>query len=193
MIAFSRSATHTKQCPAAKVYPVFPPIRHSPDHKSENEGIGVNRLSPKKSLQTLYTAYIKVAIQLHRSLAVTGQQTGIQKIFYYLNLEQRVSRTHLLERSYARGTRYGFDRARWRGLWRVQIQEYLISPVQNIQVLLRYGSYLKRSPSVMMEQVKGAMAREIRPFLDFKELMNSRIGRMVLFGFTYPRLSFIET
>src|SRR3989304_5095959 len=44
-------------------------------------------------------------------------------------------RQHLMERSYARGTRYGFDRARWRGLWRGQIQEYLISAVQNIQVL----------------------------------------------------------
>jgi phenylalanyl-tRNA synthetase beta subunit len=98
-----------------------------------------------------------------------------------------------MERSYARGTRYGFDRARWRGLWRVQIQEYLISAVQNIQVLLRYGSYLKRSPSVMMEQIKGVIARDIRSFLDFKELMSSKIGQMVLLGFIYPRLSFIET
>jgi len=42
-------------------------------------------------------------------------------------------RQHLMERSYARGTWYGFDRARWRGLWRVQIQEYLVSAVQNIK------------------------------------------------------------
>ena len=103
------------------------------------------------------------------------------------------TRQHLMERSFARGTRYGFDRARWRGLWRVQIQEYLISAVQNIQVLLRYGSYLKRSPSAMMEQIKGAVTREIRSFSDFKELMNSKIGQMVLFGLNYPRLSFIET
>lgn len=102
-------------------------------------------------------------------------------------------RQHLMERSFARGTRYGFDRARWRELWRVQIQEYLVSAVQNIQVLLRYGSYLKRSPSVMMEQIKGAIAGEIRSFLDLKELMNSQIGQMVLFGYIYPRLSFIET
>jgi transposase len=102
-------------------------------------------------------------------------------------------RQHLMERSYARGARHGFDRARWRGLWRVQIQEYLISAVQNIEVLLRYGSYLKRCPSVMMEQTKGPMTREIRSFSDPKELMNSKIGQMVLFGFIYPRLSFIET
>jgi phenylalanyl-tRNA synthetase beta subunit len=97
-----------------------------------------------------------------------------------------------MERSYARGTWYGFDRARWRGLWRVQIQEYLVSAVQNIQVLLRYGSYLKTSPSVMMERIKGAMRRDIRSFLDFTELVKSKIGQRVLFGFIYPRLSFIE-
>jgi transposase len=101
-------------------------------------------------------------------------------------------RQHLMERSYARGTWYGFDRARWRGLWRVQIQEYLIAAIQNIRVLLRYGSYFKTSPSVMMERIKGAMRRDMRSFLDDTEPMNSKMERRVLFGFIYPRLSFIE-
>jgi len=101
-------------------------------------------------------------------------------------------RQHLMERSYARGTWYGFDRARWRGLWRVEIQEYLISAAQNIQVLLRYGSYIKTSPSVMMEQIEGAITRDIRSFLDSMKLGCSKIGRRVLFGFTYPRLSVIQ-
>jgi len=96
-------------------------------------------------------------------------------------------RQHLMERSYARGTWYGFDRARWRGLWRVQIQEYLIAAIQNIQVLLRYGTYMKRSPSVIMEQIKGTMVGEIRSFLDFKELMNSKMNQMGLLGLIYPR------
>jgi hypothetical protein len=100
-------------------------------------------------------------------------------------------RQHLMERSYARGTWYGFDRARWRGLWRVQIQEYLIATIQNIQVLLRYGSYLKRSPSLMMEQIKGAIRKDIRSFSDHMELMNSKMSRRVLFGLTFPQLSFI--
>jgi transposase len=83
-------------------------------------------------------------------------------------------RQHLMERSYARGTWYGFDRARWRGLWRVEIQEYLIAAIQNIQVLLRYGTYLKGSPSVMMEQIKGVILRVKRSFLDLKELGTSK-------------------
>lgn len=49
------------------------------------------------------------------------------------------TRMHLMERSFARAKRYGFKRARWRGLWRVRIQEYLIAAVQNIEALMRYG------------------------------------------------------
>jgi len=48
------------------------------------------------------------------------------------------TRQHLMERSFARSTRYGFKRARWRRLWRVQIQEYLTAAVQNMMTLLRH-------------------------------------------------------
>ena len=50
------------------------------------------------------------------------------------------TRQHLMERSYARSTRFGFDRARWRGLWKVCIQEYLICALQNIATLIRYAT-----------------------------------------------------
>ena len=42
-----------------------------------------------------------------------------------------------MERSFARGARYGMQHARWRRLWRVQIQEYLTASVQNLMVLLK--------------------------------------------------------
>src|SRR5207245_4976146 len=45
-------------------------------------------------------------------------------------------RRHFMERSFAYGTRFGLKRARWRGLWRVQIQDYLVAIVQNIQLLI---------------------------------------------------------
>ena len=48
-------------------------------------------------------------------------------------------RQYVMERSFARSTRFGFDRARWRGLWRVGIQEYLVSAIQNIETLIRYA------------------------------------------------------
>jgi transposase/uncharacterized protein (UPF0179 family) len=46
------------------------------------------------------------------------------------------TRQHLMERSFARAKRYGYKRARWRRLWRVQIQEYLTAGIQNMMVLL---------------------------------------------------------
>ena len=46
-------------------------------------------------------------------------------------------RQHLMERSFAHSTRYGYQQARWRRLWRVKIQEYLTSAIQNIMVLVR--------------------------------------------------------
>lgn len=46
-------------------------------------------------------------------------------------------RQHLMERSFARSYHYGYQRARWRRLWRVQIQEYLTASIQNIMVLVR--------------------------------------------------------
>lgn len=48
------------------------------------------------------------------------------------------TRQHLMERSFARSVPYGLKRARWRRLWRVQIQEYLTAAIQNIMVLVRY-------------------------------------------------------
>jgi hypothetical protein len=42
-----------------------------------------------------------------------------------------------MERSFAQATRYGFKRARWRRLWRVEIQEYLTAAIQNIKILVK--------------------------------------------------------
>jgi hypothetical protein len=46
------------------------------------------------------------------------------------------TRQHLSERSFAHSTRYGFKRARWRRLWRMEIQDFLIAAVQNIRILI---------------------------------------------------------
>ena len=73
------------------------------------------------------------------------------------------TRQHLMERSFARGTWYGFDRARWRRLWRVQIQEYLIAAIQNIEVLLRYGEQPKKSLSIKINQLRGVIKGVTHP------------------------------
>lgn len=75
------------------------------------------------------------------------------------------TRQHLMERSFARAERYGFDHARWRGRWRVAIQEYLTAALQNIEVLIRYGRNPRQSMTAMARQlgkVSGAMANGLR-------------------------------
>jgi hypothetical protein len=59
------------------------------------------------------------------------------------------TRHHLMERSFARGTRYSFDQARWRGLWRMKIQEYMTCAIQNIQVLIKHLINPKKSVGVI--------------------------------------------
>ena len=69
------------------------------------------------------------------------------------------TRQHLMERSFARATRYGFDRARWRGLWKVSIQEYLTCAIQNIQTLIKYHFKPKRAVSIMPSHLKTGLFR----------------------------------
>ncbi len=52
----------------------------------------------------------------------------------------RRRRKWLMEGSFAdAANNHGFKRARWRRLWRQQIQDYLIATVQNVRILLRNG------------------------------------------------------
>lgn len=45
-----------------------------------------------------------------------------------------------MEGSFADGANnHGFKRARWRRLWRQQIQDYTIAAVQNVRILIRHG------------------------------------------------------
>jgi transposase len=51
----------------------------------------------------------------------------------------RRRRQHLMEKSFADATNnHHFKRARWRRLWRQQIQAYLIAAIQNVRILLAH-------------------------------------------------------
>ncbi len=70
-----------------------------------------------------------------------------------------------MERSFARGTRYGFDRARWRRLWRVQIQEYLVASIQNLEILLRHGRDPRRRLALAVRDLGRALSLgRLNPF-----------------------------
>jgi transposase len=77
------------------------------------------------------------------------------------------TRQHLMERSFARSTRFGFDRSRWRGLWNAAIQEYLVVSIQNIQTLIRYTKH--RTRGVLGLSVTGAINNLLqRPCMRFR-------------------------
>jgi len=64
-------------------------------------------------------------------------------------------RQHFMERSFAQGKRFGLKRARWRGRLKVQIQDYLIAAVQNIELLIAHA---RPKPRVVLTAgARGAM------------------------------------
>jgi transposase len=69
------------------------------------------------------------------------------------------TRQHLMGRSFARSKPYGFKRARWRGLWRVRIQEYMTAVIQNIQALVMHAKSPARGVATALPEVK--MGREV--------------------------------
>ena len=87
------------------------------------------------------------------------------------------TRQHLMERSFARATRYSFDRARWRGLWKMRIQEYLVCTIQNIQVLINQRAKTKRSDAVSVTTMKSVATRALSNLL--------RMPNALLFGQIY--------
>lgn len=52
--------------------------------------------------------------------------------------DDRRRRKYLMEGSFAdAANNHGFKRARWRGLWRQQIQDWLIAAIQNLRILMK--------------------------------------------------------
>ena len=76
-----------------------------------------------------------------------------------------------MERSFAYATRYGFKRARWRGLDKMQIQEYLTAVIQNIKILLKYNHKPLKEMGLKVPLKTGKIKRGIGYILkriDFK-------------------------
>lgn len=62
----------------------------------------------------------------------------------------RTRRQWLLEGSFAdAANNHGFKRARWRRLWRQQIQDYLIATIQNVRILLRHSGSSRNAAAAM--------------------------------------------
>jgi transposase len=64
-------------------------------------------------------------------------------------------RWHLMERSFADGeNQHSLKRARWRGQWRVQVQEWMISAVQNVRILIKHTYLDAESGQMAIKKLK---------------------------------------
>jgi transposase len=98
----------------------------------------LTRLCKACSLRDRCTTSVKKGRTIQRHLRHDEIQHMREKAREPASRRDIRTRKHLMERSFARAVRLGFKRARWRRLWRVQIQEYLTAAVQNILILVRY-------------------------------------------------------
>jgi transposase len=137
-----------------------------------------NRLKPKSLHQDRqsrdYAAPKKVCAACHLRAQCTQNKTGrtIKRHLRQVDLDKMrqasrsihakrdlKTRQHLMERSFARGTRYCFDHARWRGLQKMHIQEYLTCAIQNIQILANYSAKPKEVLSSRLMELKMRLER----------------------------------
>lgn len=82
-----------------------------------------------KSGRTVHRDYRQEVLDAMRGKARSAEARADLKV-----------RQFWMEGSFGNATRYGFKRARWRGLERVRIQDYLIASVQNMMILIEHGT-----------------------------------------------------
>jgi transposase len=77
-------------------------------------------------------------------------------------------RWHLMEGSFADGeNQHNLKKARWRGYWRVQIQEWMISAVQNIRILIKHTYLDVESGQMAMKKPEKGKLRPVNLYLIF--------------------------
>lgn len=168
--------TNTYQCPAGKQLKpkTLHKRRQSIDYAARGKECAGCELRPKctrnKSGRTIKRHLRQDEIDQMRILANT-----------VLSKKDIKTRLHLMERSFARAKRYGFERARWRRLWRVQIQEYVTAAIQNIQVLIKHGENPIKRAAIAMPLMKMERKVSTRTAL-YAKLLLMQIFRLRLYA-----------
>lgn len=128
-------ATNTYCCPAGELFRPrrLHPIRHTMEYKARAGTCAACPLRPQctraKTGRTLHRHEKQATLELVR------RQTHSRAA-----RRDRRHRQQLMEASFAdAANNHHFKRARWRRLWRQQIQDYLIAAIQNVRILLAHG------------------------------------------------------
>ena len=100
------------------------------------------------------------------------------------------TRQHVSERSFAQSTRYGYKRARWRRLWKVQIQDFLIAALQNIMVLIkRSKEKLSKSNALRGDIIRDGIAAWYS--FSFRSML-MRCLKYLSIGFAWNQRAFFD-
>ena len=147
----------TYRCPAGELLKPrrVHPIRHTMEYKARAGACATCPLRPQctraKTGRTLHRHEKQALLDLARSQ--THSRAARQ---------DRRRRQQLMEASFADAVNnHHFKRARWRRLWRQQIQDYLIAAIQNVRILLRHSNG-KRSAGAKIVLVNFEKT-EVRP------------------------------
>lgn len=74
----------------------------------------------------------------------------------------------LMERSFADGTKqHGLKRARWRRMWREQIQGWMITAIQDIRILIKHTYLDVKSGKMVKKRVKTGQLEKIKSYFLF--------------------------
>jgi len=145
-------ATDTYACPAGnRLKPKSVHIhRQSRDYAASKKVCGACSLreqcTKNKSGRTIKRHLRQAELDKMREISKSAKAMRDPKI-----------RQHLMKRSFAQSTRYEFDKARWRGIEKMHIQEYLTCAIQNIQILAKHFSKPMKTVSARVHEVKMAL------------------------------------
>jgi transposase len=89
------------------------------------------------------------------------------------------TRQHLSERSFGQSTRYGYKRARWRRVWRMEIQDFLIATLQNITMLIAQSKEkLSKSNAQRGQSIRAQRAKWVG--VSFRSSLIRYLGRLTI-------------
>jgi transposase len=130
-------------------------VRHTMEYKASAKVCARCRLRPQctraKLGRTLKRHENQAALDVAREQAHSAAAR-----------RSRRRRQQLMEQSFADATNnHHFKRARWRRLWRQQIQDYLIAAIQNVRILLA-NQNPKRGAAAALEQSQRMLCLPLR-------------------------------
>lgn len=144
--AFTYDATSdTYRCPASQMLRPrrLQPLRRTMEYKAPAKVCAVcllrSQCTRASNGRTVHRHENQVALDIARGQAHSAAAR-----------RDRRRRQHLVERSFAdAANNHHFKHARWRRLWRQQIQDYLIAASQNVRILLAHENPNRRVAAAM--------------------------------------------